>query len=71
MHCDLPGDIPDTYIETAQFDCLHDEGILYAQKLKEAGAYVEVTIRKELITDMTPPLTRRSYRIRSRSGWHF
>ena len=42
MHCDLPGDIPDTYIETAQFDCLHDEGILYAQKLKEAGAYVEV-----------------------------
>jgi mannose-6-phosphate isomerase-like protein (cupin superfamily) len=42
MHCELPGSIPDTYIETAQFDCLHDEGILYAQKLKEAGAYVEL-----------------------------
>ena len=42
MHCELPGSIPDTYIETAQFDCLHDEGILYAQKLKESGAYVEL-----------------------------
>ena len=26
MHNALPSSIPDTYIETAEFDCLHDEG---------------------------------------------
>ncbi|MCI8467130.1 MAG: alpha/beta hydrolase [Bacilli bacterium] len=26
---------PLTYLETAEFDCLHDEGIIFAQKLKE------------------------------------
>ena len=46
MHCSLPGVIPDTYIETAQFDCLHDEGILYAEKLREAGAKVEINETK-------------------------
>ncbi len=30
-------DFPPTYIETAQFDCLHDEGVLLAEKLTEAG----------------------------------
>ena len=42
MHCPLPWKIPDTYIETAQFDCLHDEGVGYAKKLAEAGAVVEL-----------------------------
>jgi len=29
--------LPPAYIETAEFDCLHDDGILYASLLKEAG----------------------------------
>ena len=29
--------LPQAYIETAEFDCLHDDGILYAEKLREAG----------------------------------
>lgn len=28
--------LPSAYIETAEFDYLHDGGILYAQKLREA-----------------------------------
>lgn len=42
MHSSLPGAIPDTYIETAEYDCLHDEGILYGKRLREAGADVEI-----------------------------
>ena len=34
--------MPDVYIEVAQFDCLRDEGILFADKLKEAGNLVEL-----------------------------
>lgn len=29
--------LPPAYIETAEFDCLHDDGILYAELLREAG----------------------------------
>ena len=29
MHCDLPYALPETYIETTEFDCLHEEGLLY------------------------------------------
>ena len=32
--------LPPAYIETAEFDCLHDDGILYAEKLREAGTCV-------------------------------
>ncbi len=32
---------PKTYIETAEFDPLRDEGVLYAKRLKEAGVDVE------------------------------
>lgn len=42
MHCALPRAIPDTYIETAEYDCLHDEGVLYGMRLREAGARVEL-----------------------------
>lgn len=42
MHSHLPQFIPDTYIETAEFDCLHDEGIIYGKKLQDTGAYVEI-----------------------------
>ena len=30
-------DFPNTYIETAEFDCLHDEGVMLARKIKRAG----------------------------------
>ena len=36
---DLAG-TPPTYVETAEFDCLHDDGILYAERLKDAGCEV-------------------------------
>ena len=42
MWCDLPSALPVTYIETAEFDCLHDEGQAYAEKLKQAGVDVEI-----------------------------
>ena len=42
MWCDLPSALPVTYIETAEFDCLHDEGLAYAWKLKQAGVDVEI-----------------------------
>lgn len=37
-------DLPRTYLETAQFDCLHDEGVQYADALKKAG--VDVTLHE-------------------------
>ncbi len=36
--------MPPAYIETAEFDCLHDDGILYAQLLREAG--IDVTLNE-------------------------
>ncbi len=36
--------LPPAYIETAEFDCLHDDGILYAEKLREAG--IPVTLNE-------------------------
>ena len=32
--------LPTAYIETAEFDCLHDDGILYAEKLRQSGVGV-------------------------------
>ena len=32
--------LPPAYVETAEFDCLRDEGILYAKRLEEEGIYV-------------------------------
>jgi acetyl esterase/lipase len=34
--------LPATYIETAEFDCLRDGGILYAERLREFGVSVEL-----------------------------
>lgn len=42
MHSSLPEEFPYTYIETAEYDCLHDEGIIYGKRLREAGADVEI-----------------------------
>lgn len=33
-------DFPETYIETAEYDCLRDEGILFAERLKATGIKV-------------------------------
>jgi len=41
-------ELPPCYIETAEFDCLRDQGILYAHKLKKSGVNV-----KELHTNQT------------------
>ena len=36
--------LPPAYIETAEFDCLHDDGIFYAEKLRSAG--IEVVLNE-------------------------
>lgn len=46
MYTSLPKMIPDTYIETAEYDCLHDEGIIYGKMLQGAGAKVEINETK-------------------------
>lgn len=38
----LPSDLPPTYIEVTEYDCLHDEGILYAEKLRKHGVSVQI-----------------------------
>ncbi len=49
IHNHLPQIIPDTYIETTEYDCLRDEGILYGKRLQEAGANVEINETKGTI----------------------
>lgn len=39
LQADLTG-FPNTYIETAEFDCLRDEGVLFGRKLKKSGVSV-------------------------------
>ena len=34
--------MPGSYIETAEFDCLRDGGILYAERLRQFGIPVEL-----------------------------
>ena len=41
-HCNDLSGLPTTYIETAEFDCLKDEGILYAKKLESFNVLVEL-----------------------------
>ena len=38
----LPKTLPPTYIETAEFDCLHDEGIIYAEKIKNHTTELQI-----------------------------
>ncbi len=42
----LPQTLPSTYIETAEFDCLHDEGIAYAKYIENAAQRVEINETK-------------------------
>lgn len=41
--------LPDAYIEVAEFDCLHDEGIAYANALKQNQIDVELYETKQTI----------------------
>lgn len=47
LYMDIPERIPVTYIETAEFDCLHDEGVLYYKRLLEMGVNVTLNETKE------------------------
>ena len=42
MEAESLADLPPAYIETAEFDCLHDEALAYARRLREAGCEVNV-----------------------------
>lgn len=68
MQAPLPPVIPDTYLETAEFDCLHDEGIAYAKKLRNAGGNVSVHETRRTIHGydivLHNPITRDSIRKR-------
>lgn len=44
VEADSFDELPPAYIETAEFDCLHDDGILYAKLLVEAG--IEVSLNQ-------------------------
>ncbi|MBE7078118.1 MAG: alpha/beta hydrolase [Clostridiales bacterium] len=41
--------LPPAYVETAEFDCLHDDGILYAELLQKAGISVTLNETKGTI----------------------
>ncbi|MBQ8897697.1 MAG: alpha/beta hydrolase [Clostridia bacterium] len=41
--------MPPTYIETAEFDCLHDDGILFAKRLSDLGIPVTLNETKGTI----------------------
>ena len=42
----LPQTLPPTYIETAEFDCLHDEGLAYAKHIEGVAECVEINETK-------------------------
>ncbi len=41
VEADSHADLPPAYIEVAEFDCLHDDGVLYARLLQDNGVPVE------------------------------
>lgn len=42
MEADSLAHFPKTYVETAEFDCLHDEGVAFAKRLKSEGVTAEL-----------------------------
>lgn len=55
-------DLPPAYIETAEFDCLHDDGVRYATALRKAGIPVTLVETKGTFhgydTVMTSPVVQ-------------
>ena len=55
--------MPPAYIEVTEFDCLHDDGVLYARLLKETGIAVDFRETRGTMhgfdTKITAPTTRR------------
>jgi acetyl esterase/lipase len=41
--------LPSAYVEVADYDCLRDEGIEFAKRLRETGVYVELHQTKRTI----------------------
>lgn len=56
-------EFPPAYIEVAEFDCLHDDGVLYAKLLREEGIPVKLIETKGTMhgfdTKLTAPTTRK------------
>lgn len=42
---------PPTYLETADYDCLHDEGALFAQRLEEMVFQLSIMLPRVLYMD--------------------
>ena len=68
--------LPPAYIETAEFDCLHDDGILYAELLRNAGIEVVLNETKGTMHGydivQSSPVTKASLeaRIRFMKDWY-
>jgi len=64
----LPKILPPTYIETAEFDCLHDEAIAYAKHIQGVAQSIEVNETKGTVhgydTLMKHPITRENIKKR-------
>lgn len=66
----LPEKLPPTYIETTEFDCLHDEGIAYAKHIQGVAKSVEVNETKGTVHGydilLKHPITRENVEKRIR-----
>lgn len=49
LQADSLADLPQAYMETAEFDCLRDEGIAYAKAMEQAGVPVQLNETKRTI----------------------
>lgn len=46
MNNPLPAKLPPTYVELTEFDCLHDEGLLYAEHIREIVEFLVINETK-------------------------